>query len=81
MGRQSEREAGEDSIIVKHPPCLDLWLVVTLNDLRGEVLECHGCREGAPHGIEVRAERVGLMSGTLSICAEIQNVPYCPLVP
>lgn len=39
---------------------LDLGLVMPLNNLRGEVLQRKSRREGGPHGVEVRAEGVGL---------------------
>jgi hypothetical protein len=39
-------------------PDLDLWLVVPLYYLRGEVLKRQCRRKGTPDGIEVRAECV-----------------------
>jgi len=43
-----------------HSRCFNLWLVVTLDDLRREVLKRQSRGEGAPDGIEVWPQRVGL---------------------
>lgn len=38
-------------VLTPNIPDLHFWLVVTLDHLRGEVLQAEGCLQGGPHSI------------------------------
>ena len=76
LGAMRERQ-GELS--AKNIPCLHFRLIVTLNDLRGEVTQAEGGLKGGLDRTNVVLKRISLNNHKRRIIIEMHHCEHCAL--